>query len=397
MDRPTDHEFGTGVDGRRTSGMAADVGESAYNSSQRAMTAIVHVTPELQPMIGGIADYAAILGRAMSEREIRQHYLVASHAALAYKQCIRASFPQALVLDSTTSNDLLRGLRDLEAETVLLHYSGYGYAPRGAPFWLVERLGCWKELRAHHRLIVMFHETWASGLPWQSSFWLSPLQYWCVARIARLADAVVTNTSYYRARLESLLRPGTPIQVQPIFSNIGEPDAVPAFDEREPVCVLFGRGVTRRRTNERFRRHFDELRTLGIERLIEIGVEPEITARLEWPFPVESLGPRKTSEISAIMSRVKYGLFDCPVHVAGKSGVLAALAAHGIVPIHPEGEGTFEGLEFGRDTVNISAVSQVSDLRAARDGASVRAWYRKHRLDRQVSETWLRLLSREEL
>ena len=95
---------------------------------------------------------------------------------------------------------------------------------------------------------------------------------------------------------------------------------------------------------------------LGIERLIEIGVEPEITAGLEWPFPVASLGPRKTSEISAIMARVKYGLFDCPVHVAGKSGVLAALAAHGIVPIHPEGEGTFEGLEFGRDTVNISAV-----------------------------------------
>ena len=56
------------------------------------------------------------------------------------------------------------------------------------------------------------------------------------------------------------------------------------------------------------------------------------------------------------MARVKYGLFDCPVHVAGKSGVLAALAAHGVVPIHPEGEGTFEGLEFGRDTVNISAV-----------------------------------------
>ena len=89
-----------------------------------------------------------------------------------------------------------------------------------------------------------------------------------------------------------LLRPGTPIQVQPIFSNIGEPDAVPAFAERESVCVLFGRGTTRRRTYERFRRYFDELRMLGIERLIEIGVEPEITAGLEWPFPVDE--PRTT-------------------------------------------------------------------------------------------------------
>jgi hypothetical protein len=359
------------------------------------MTAVVHLTPELQPMVGGIADYAAILGRAMTGHT-PQHYLVASHAAPAHRLGIRASFPQALVLDSTGSNDLLRGLRDLDAETVLLHYSGYGYAPRGAPFWLVERLGCWKKHRAHHRLIVMFHETWASGLPWQTSFWLSPLQQWCVTRIARLADAVVTNTSYYRSRLEPLLRPGTPIQVQPIFSNVGEPDAVPAFAERESICVLFGRGTTRRRTNERFRRYFDELGILGIERLIEIGVEPEITAGLEWPFPVESLGPRKIGEISAIMARVKYGLFDCPVHVAGKSGVLAALAAHGIVPIHPEGEGTFDGLEFGRDTLNISAGAHVSDWTPAQapDGASVRAWYRKHRLDRQISDTWLRLLSR---
>jgi hypothetical protein len=301
------------------------------------------------------------------------------------------------VLDSTASDDLLRALLDLEAETVLLQYSGYGYTPRGAPFWLMERLRRWKKLREHHRLIVMFHETWASGLPWQSSFWLSPLQCWCVVGVARLADAVVTNTSYYRARLQRLLRPSTPIQVQPIFSNIGEPDAVPPFHEREPACVLFGRGVTRRRTFQTFRRHFDQLRMLGIESLIEIGVEPEVTAGLDWPFPVESLGPREPSEVSAIMSRVKYGLFDCPVHVAGKSGVLAALAAHGTVPIHPEGEGTFEGLKFGRDTVNISAVSQVSTCEAEKawDGASVRAWYQKHRLDRQVGETWLRLLRAE--
>jgi hypothetical protein len=343
-------------------------------------------------MIGGLADYAAILGRAMTKRELPQLYLVAGHAAPAHQHGIRAHFPQALVLDSTTPNDLFRGLQEFEAETVLLHYSGYGYAPRGAPFWLVERIERWKKLRAHHRLIVMFHETWASGLPWQSAFWLSPMQKWCVARVAWLADAVVTNTTYYRSRLQFFLRPGTSIHVQPIFSNIGEPDAVPAFAERESVCVLFGRGTTRLRTNERFRRYFDELRLLGIEHLIEIGVDPEITAELEWPFPVVSLGPRKTSEISAIMARVKYGLVDCPVHVAGKSGVLAALAAHGTVPIHPGGTGTFEGLEFGQDTVNISATPHASAAQAP-DGASVRAWYRRHCLDRQVSNTWLRLLS----
>jgi hypothetical protein len=357
------------------------------------MTGVVHLTPELQPMIGGIADYAAILGTAMAERDVPQHYLVGSHTAPARRQGIRAKFPEAFVLDAPTSNDLARGLQHLDAETVLFHYSGYGFAPRGAPFWLVEGLERWKERCAHHRLTVMFHETWANGLPWQSSFWLSPLQRWCVARIALLADAVVTNTSYYGSRLKPFLRPGTPIHIQPIFSNIGEPDIVPAFAEREPICVLFGRGETRRRTYDRFKRYFAKLRVLGIERLIEIGLEPEITAGLEWPFPVERLGPHEAGEISSIVVRARYGLFECPVYIAGKSGVVAALAAHEVVPIHLHGEGTYEGLEFGRDTVNISAVTRDWPAAPAPDGVSVRAWYRKHRLERQMRDTWLPLLS----
>ena len=313
----------------------------AHTRQPVTMTPVVHLTPELQPMIGGIADYTAILGRAMTKRGIPQHLSrgrpCRTGAPAGHSGTFPAS-PRAQFHYSQRSFARFARPRGGNGTPPLLRLR---LCATGGTFLAGGGLEHWKKLRAHHRLIVMFHETWANGLPWQSSFWLSPLQNWCVARVARLADAVVTNTSYYRARLEFLLRPGTSIQVQPIFSNIGEPDAVPAFAEREPVCVLFGRGTTRRRTNERFRRYFDELRMLGIERLIEIGVEPEITARLEWPFPVASLGPRKTSEISAIMARVKYGLIDCPVHVAGKSGVLAALAAHGTVPIHPEGRGNF--------------------------------------------------------
>jgi hypothetical protein len=359
------------------------------------MTAITTLTPELQPMIGGLADYAAILGKALTQRALEQNYLVAGNWGWEHREGILQQFPRTVVLDATTSDDLLRGFDELQAETLLVQYSGYGYAPRGAPFWLVEGLDRWKKLRAHHRLIVMFHETWANGFPWQSSFWLSPLQRQCVIRIARLADAVVTNTNYYLSRLKPFLRHDVSTHVQPTFSNIGEPDAVPAFAEREYVCVLFGRGGTRRRIYERFRQYFHELRTLGIERVIEIGAEPEITAGLEWPFLVERLGPHKAAEISSVMVRARYGLFECPVHVAGKSGVLAALAAHGVLPIHPDGAGTYDGLEFGRDTVNISAATR-APLRSSveiPDGLSVRAWYRKHRIDRQVSGTWLRLLS----
>src|SRR5262249_40451170 len=170
----------------------------------------VHLTPELQPMIGGGADYAAILGEALTQRGLEQAYLVAGKGAWKHRKSILQRVSQGVFLDVMSSGSLLRGLSKLEPETVFLHYSSYGYAPRGLPFWLVEGLGRWKELRTHHRLIVMFHETWANGFPWQSSFWLSPLQRSCVARIALLADAMVTNTSYYCSRLKPFPRPGTP-------------------------------------------------------------------------------------------------------------------------------------------------------------------------------------------
>jgi hypothetical protein len=227
-------------------------------------------------MLGGIADYAAILGAALDERGISQTYIVGGHAASEHRTRICANFPSAVVLDCLSPRDLLRSLAALEAKTLIVHYSGYGYAPRGGPLWLAEGLEQWKNLRKCLRLIVMFHETWASGLPWQSSFWVSWIQRYCVARIARLADAVVTNTSFYRSRLQPFVRHDTEIQTQPIFSNVGEPEHVPPFEERDPICVLFGRGGTRRRTYERFRPHFERLRMLGTERLIEIGSEPEL-------------------------------------------------------------------------------------------------------------------------
>src|SRR6478672_692115 len=111
------------------------------------MTAIATITPELRPMIGGIADYAAILGEAFTEHGLEQSYLVASKRAREHRKSILGRFPPTIVLDAMTSDDLLRGLEELEPETVFLHYSGYGFAPRGAPFWLVEGLELWKERR----------------------------------------------------------------------------------------------------------------------------------------------------------------------------------------------------------------------------------------------------------
>ena len=358
------------------------------------MTPVVHITPELAPMVGGIADYAAILGGALAERGMAQSYLVAGHAASTHRKQIRERFPGAAVLEAAGPEELLRGLDLLGAQTVLLHYSGYGYARRGAPVWLVRGLERWKRRRRQHRLVVMFHESWAFGPVWRSSFWLSRLQRHCVARTARVADAVVPSNGFYCARLELFLCTGTPIRVEPIFSNVGEPGEVPPFDQRERVCVLFGCGSHRRRIYERFRPYLDGLAELGMARIVELGSEPEATEALKWPLPVDRVGATPAAEVSAMMLKAGYGLFECPVQLAGKSGVLAALAAHGVVPVHPDGYGSFDGLAFDRATICLANVPSASQRNRtlATVVAAVRAWYREHSLERQISATWLPLL-----
>ncbi len=347
-------------------------------------------------MMGGLADYVAILAAALDEGGLAQTYLVAGERALRHRESITAKLPEAVVLNGTTPEHLQNGLAALEAETVILHYSGYGYTPRGAPIWLANGLERWKKAQADSRLIVMFHEIWASGLPWQSSFWLSLSQRHCVSRIARLADAVVTSTTFYRLRLQPFVRPGTEIHVQPIFSNVGELEYLPGFGERKPVGVVFGRGDTRRRTYERFRPYFDQLRMSGIERLVEVGSERKETMGLNWPFPVERLGPLEAGEVSAIMARARWGLFECPVRLAAKSTVFAGLAAHGVLPIHPDGTGSFDGLEFGVQTVCLErlARSHVENRADAIDGSAIHAWYRDHCVARQCEVTWLPVLAR---
>lgn len=355
---------------------------------------VVHLTAELAPMPGGIADYVAILGGELARHGLDQRYLVTGTAnGRRPAPETFAGRDDVVVLRFPSSGELTRVLGDLDPSSVLLHYSGYGFARRGAPVWLVTGLSAWKRARPGSRLVVMFHETWASStVPWQSSFWLSSLQKACVRRLVRLADVVVTNTQFYAQRLRGLLRSHVPLRVQPIFSNVGEPEQVPPFEDRHPICVVFGRGGHRRRTWERFRPYFARLGELGIERIVEIGSEPEATVGLEWPLPAERLGPLPAAAVSAHLLQARFGLFECPVRLACKSGVFLALTAHGVVALTPDGRGRHDGFEHGRWSLCLAdgAPSEAP----ARAGIAAHRWYRRHRLARQARNVWLAALAR---
>lgn len=274
---------------------------------------------------------------------------------------------------------------------VVVHYSGYGYAPRGLCFWLVDEL---KALRARHgerlRLIVLFHELHASGPPWRSAFWLAPLQAAIAKQLAGMADAVWTNAEHHATWLRRRIGAGAPVHVRPVFSNVGEPDRLPPFAERLPDAVVFGSASTRQRAFDALRRHEPTLHRLGIRAVVEIGTGAASTGLLA-TLPRRHLGRLEPEALGRVLLQSRFGLFDYPSHALGKSGVLAAYAAHGCVALDTRSHGAdADGLIAGRDYLSMDRlIRHDGDLDPARVAATAVAlsnWYAGHRLTQQAKE-----------
>jgi hypothetical protein len=109
---------------------------------------------------------------------------------------------------------------------VILHYVNYGYQKRGLPFWLGPILHRLRETFGG-RLVVIFHELFATGPPWKSEFWLQPLQKKIARDVARLADARLVSSESMRQVFERLV-PGLDVAVHPVPSAFGEPVIDPA-------------------------------------------------------------------------------------------------------------------------------------------------------------------------
>ena len=271
--------------------------------------------------------------------------------------------------------------------SVVLHYSGYGYGQRGLCFWLLDQIS---SLRARHRaalrLVVVFHELYASGPPWRSAFWLTPAQAWLAARLAVAADALWTNSEHHAQWLRGKVPPSVPLEVHPVFSNVGEPDCLPAWGDRLPQAVVFGSASTRQRAFDALRLHEAVLQQLGVETLIEVG--PGAASQCPASVvPHHHLGRLDTAALGRLLLASRIGLLDYPSTMLGKSGVLAAYAAHGcaVLNTRPRGQSA-EGLAAGRNHLSLpSAVTA--------DSASLEAlsnhlfgWYAGHRLAQQAHE-----------
>jgi hypothetical protein len=264
---------------------------------------IVQVVPHLPPPYEGVGTYATALAEALAKLGIETRFLV----------------PERNV------QGLLSGIGD--AETVLLHYAGYGYQRRGCPVWLAEGLARWRG-----RLVTLFHEVFAYGPPWRSSFWLLPVQRRIAARLARRSGALATTLEIYVARLRPWTR-DQEVTVMPVFSTVGEPAAVPAYGARARRIVVFGGAGVRGRTWGPFLPDLARtVRELGAEEIVDVGPAVAIPDTVEG-VPVRSLGVLPPAEVSDLLLGSAAGFLSYPPDFLSKSTIFAAYCAHGVLPV----------------------------------------------------------------
>jgi hypothetical protein len=218
----------------------------------------------------------------------------------------------------------------ISQDCIYLQYSGYGYANRGAPLWLLKQL---QSNRSQIKTLgICFHELYAFGPLWGSAFWLSPVQRHIARGLVELADFWITNREESAKWLRRFAGK-KPHAVLPVFSNIGE---IPLYSSlRAPKVVVFGGVPLRLKTYQTGGDQlFAWLRRQGLE-LHDIGPtrdDPDISNRLSTEGVIIH-GRLPETEISQLFTDAMFGVLAYPIEYVAKSGVFASYCAHGVCPI----------------------------------------------------------------
>ncbi len=348
-------------------------------------SSLVQIVPILPPAISGVGDNAALLAEALrSAHGVETRFIVGDPAwrdqrgdAVFAAEAVQARTPGELRRLLPTGDD---------PAPVLLHYVGYGYATRGSPFWLASALARWKREVPKARLLVLFHETYASGdSVWSSAFWTSPLQKSVAKRIGRLADIRRITTSVAADELRAVggVPAGGHLAACPGFANLGEPAAPPALAARRRQLVVFG---SRHWRVEAYTRRLSSLgetcRRLQIERVVDVGSPLGMPLDGLLPVPLVEAGPLPAADAGALFADSVAGYFTYPLPFLAKSSIFGGYCAYGMLPVtFAENSGqNRDGLTAGVHYLQgIAEDTAPAALEAVARAAH--AWYWSHRLE----------------
>lgn len=350
------------------------------------MKTIIQVVPYLPPAIGGVGDYSFLLAQKLRESyQITTHFLIGDPE---WKGSCEIDGFFISTIASRTSDALLRALFSINEKhsrksqcAVFLQYVGYGYAKRGCPIWLLEGLKLWRKRMLATPLLTMFHEHYAFGPPWRSSFWLMLLQRGLVKQLARHSTHILTVRRYTAKIVSNWLKDhGGEVKVLPVFSTIGEPQKLSPLNGRLRRMIIFG--GNRKLINRCLLRSLaSAIKLFNITEISDIGPFTGTELSRINGVPVTQTGPLPADKVSAIMLDSYAGFFYCPTHCLAKSSIFAAFCAHGLVPITHRYAGDDDGLKAGTHyliTNNVSERVGPDYFQTIADNAN--RWYQSHNL-----------------
>ena len=353
---------------------------------------VLQITPRFLPQIDGLGDYARLLAEHLRDSfGISSRFLVGD-PQWSQLEKIGATPFQVEAVAARNADELFRRLQ--KTETVILHYVTYGYHPRGVPFWINRALRRWKTGQTGRRLIVVFHEVWASGPPWKSEFFTSLIQRRLVVELHRLADGVLTSTALMEGMLNKI-QPGK-TQLRPIPSAFPPMAAVGdrTFHRAGPIRVVaFGQEASRLLSIEVHEKLLRALHAAGLLSGVEVvgkgaddGATPSSDIqRLRSFLPAalvrayRDVSPARGADL---LQNADLFLSYYPSILACKSSALTAALAAGCVPVLPEArspEPLREGSEIlACDGSEAQIAAAVAVIRAGKLGAMGEAgwqWY----------------------
>lgn len=340
---------------------------------------IIQIVPRRGSAPDGVRDYAAGIAHGLRHRHAIETTFV-SGSPLADEPAVDDGWPTATV--ATRSAASLRVALDAAgaAPSILLHVAGYGYAGRGAPVWLLDGIRRWRRETPGGRLVCVFHELYATGKPWNSSFWLGPLQKHVARELWRLADAGVTTTERYHRELKAW-RPAAAarLALMPVPSGVGEPAVQPPWSQRQRSAAVFGgAGTVQALYNSPHSELAAMLTRLGIAEIVDIGRRTAAVPQSVGGIPVRVLGQLPAEEVSRALLDCRVGLMAYDASRLGKSSIFGAYCGHGLVPVCLGSDGALDaGLVDGRQLL-LRAASAVGPDQLQAMHIDVVAWYRGH-------------------
>jgi hypothetical protein len=311
------------------------------------MENLTHIVPRLPPTVGGVGDYCVKLWEHWPEPQPHWSFLITEGAMKS-----QAQWPQVIIVDFEKSiTGLITTLETVGAKTVLLHYVSYGFHPKGCPVWLPSALKQWKALGSDRQIVIMFHELYATGPIWTSSFWVKPIAHKILRDLIISADFWLTSCSRYYSELVNLFAADSQKGILiPIGAGILPIEPVsfdrpwPLFIGKQLKVVIFGLAKTRLWALDAHRELLRVLCEQGWVESITLAGSSKLDAKSSKKLAAhrnyighndlwQEAFDLHASEISGLLMSQDLGLVNNKFDVLTKSTVFAALSAHGVLPV----------------------------------------------------------------